>query len=52
MIKKEDYIGLSQDDLNKKFTEACGTGNLEIVKYLLNSPELKIHADIHYLYEY
>lgn len=34
--------------LNLMFKEACATGNLDIVRYALTSPELTEHADIHY----
>ena len=36
-----------QQTINKEFLDACKAGDLNQVKYLLTSPELKIHADIH-----
>ena len=47
-IKKE-LIRASQDInlINEEFICACERGSLEIVKYLLTSPELKECADIH-----
>ncbi len=44
----EEFNGLVQKDLNEKLIEACQQGNLDKVRYLLISPKLKIHADIHY----
>jgi len=43
----EEFNGLIQKDLNEKLIDACKDGELDKVKYLLTSPELKIHADIH-----
>lgn len=40
----KDY---SQGDLDDDFVWACLHGEVEKVKYLLTSPELKIHANIH-----
>jgi len=34
-------------DINGRFVEACINGDLDKVKYLLISPDLKKHADIH-----
>lgn len=36
------------EEVNNRLIESCKTGDLELVKYLLTSPKLKIHADIHY----
>ena len=44
---KEKYNKLNQEELNKQFINACKDGNLEIIKYLLTSPELKEHSNIH-----
>ena len=33
--------------LNDEFIDACKNGDIDKVKYLLSSPELKEHADIH-----
>ncbi len=40
------YSKLNQDELNGNLIESCRKGELEAVKYLLTSPELKTHADI------
>lgn len=37
----------SQKELNAAFLKACEHGELNKVKYLLTSPELELHADIH-----
>lgn len=34
-------------DIDEIFIDACGKGNLNIIKYLLTSPELIQHANIH-----
>ena len=50
MINKktiELYKTLTQEQLNEVFINSCQKGHLEIVKYLLTSPDLKEHADIH-----
>ena len=50
MIKTKDknkYKTLTQEQLNKVFIDSCENGYLEVVKYLLTSPDLKEHADIH-----
>ena len=50
MINKktiELYKTLTQEQLNKVFIDSCYEGRLEVVKYLLTSPDLKEHADIH-----
>ena len=41
----KDYKKLSQDELNKEFIKACGNNNLDIVKYLLTSIDLKCQAN-------
>jgi hypothetical protein len=43
----DKYKDSSQAVLNLKFTSLCLTGNLEEVAYVLASPDLKVHADIH-----
>jgi ankyrin repeat protein len=42
----EKYKGLSQDDLDEEFIQACKLGDLNAVTYLLTSKELPINADI------
>jgi ankyrin repeat protein len=42
------YKNFSQKKLNIAFNEACVNGNLDEVRYLLTSTELKEHADIHF----
>ncbi len=37
----------NQEQLNEVLLEACKNGDLEMVRYVLTSPELTIHADIH-----
>ena len=44
---KEQYKKLNKQKLNEQFIDACRDGHLELVKYLLTSPELKKHANIH-----
>ena len=44
---KEKYKKLNQAELNEQFIDACKSGRLEVVKYLLTSPELTEHANIH-----
>ena len=48
MINKNIYMGLNKEELNGKFIQACQNGHLELVKYLLTSPDLKEHANINY----
>jgi ankyrin repeat protein len=43
----EKYKDLSRKVLNLRFTLLCLSGNLEEVSYILTSPDLKVHADIH-----
>lgn len=43
----EEFSGESQENLDDAFIWACLQGQLDKIKYLLTSPELKIHADIH-----
>lgn len=43
----ERYKDSSQTVLNLKFTSLCLNGNLKEIAYILSSPELKVHADIH-----
>ena len=50
MINKKDknkYKTLTQKQLNEVFIDSCAYGHLEIVQYLLTSPDLKEHANIH-----
>ena len=44
---KNKYKTLTPKQLNEVFIDSCQKGHLEIVKYLLTSPDLKEHADIH-----
>ena len=44
---KQKYKKLNKEELNDQFIDACENGQLEVVKYLLTSPELTEHADIH-----
>jgi ankyrin repeat protein len=48
----KNYTKLSQNKLNKEFIDACENGHLEVVKYLLTSPELKKHVNIHVFNDY
>jgi hypothetical protein len=43
----DKFNDLSQEELNKELESACKKNDLDAIKYLLTSPELKIHADIH-----
>jgi len=42
----EQYENLSKEDLQKYLYDACEKGELDKVKYLVNSPELAVHADV------
>ncbi len=44
---KNKYKTLTPKQLNKVFINSCQKGHLEIVQYLLTSPDLKEHANIH-----
>ena len=44
---KNKYKTLTPKQLNEVFISSCQKGHLEIVKYLLTSPDLKEHANIH-----
>ena len=44
---KEKYKKLNQKELNEQFIDACKNDDLEVIKFLLTSPKLKEHADIH-----
>jgi len=46
-MNKEKYQNLEQYDLDEYLIQACESKNMELVKYLLTSPELSKHADIH-----
>lgn len=42
----EKFITLEQYELDQHFVDACRENNLEVIRYLLTSPELNIHANI------
>lgn len=42
------FKDLPKEDLNYKFRIACLHGDLEVIKYLLTSSDLKQQADIHF----
>ena len=44
---KEQFQKMNQIQLNSQLINACSYGQIDIVKYLLTSPDLKQHADIH-----
>jgi ankyrin repeat protein len=44
----DNFKNKNQHELNELFVNACITGELDVVKYLLTSPELNIHAQINY----
>ena len=44
---KEKYKKLNQEELNNQFINACQNDDLDIVQFLLTSPGLKEHVDIH-----
>ena len=43
----EIFKGSSKKDLNWGYISACQQGSVDKVKYLLSSPDLNKHADIH-----
>lgn len=43
----EEFGKESQENLDDAFIWACLQGEFHKIKYLLTSPELKKHADIH-----
>ena len=45
---KQKYQQMVQYQLSNELIYACLLGDLEIVGYLLTSPDLKDHADIHF----
>jgi hypothetical protein len=45
-MNKEKYQNLDQYDLDECLIEACMEKDMELVKYLLTSPDLLKHADI------
>lgn len=47
-MDKTEYQNLSQEELNIELIKASIRGDLEIVKYLLSSLELPLHADLYY----
>ena len=48
MIDKAKYQHMNKKELNNELLQACQEGHSDIVQYLLTSPELKEHADIHH----
>lgn len=48
MIQKDYYANMSDKQLNNEYINSCAFGYMEIVEYLLTSPELKKTANIHY----
>jgi hypothetical protein len=48
-MNKEKYNNLLQYDLDQYLIDACIDSDFELVKYLLTSNELSIHADINTL---
>ena len=44
---KQKYQSMNQEQLNQTFNYACSQGELNLIQYLLTSPDLKEHADIH-----
>src|SRR5574343_2070294 len=48
----KDYNNLTQGELNYKFIIACIDGNLDIVKYLLTSHDLRDHVNNIIIYNY
>ena len=44
---KKKFQQMHKEALNQSLVEACSYGHLDIVKYLLTSPDLKDHANIH-----
>lgn len=47
-MAEKNYNNLTLGELNHEFHIACIQGDLNLVKYLLTSSELKQHADIHF----
>lgn len=45
---EKNYNNLTLDELNHEFHLSCIKGDLDLVKYLLTSPILHQHADIHF----
>lgn len=46
-IEYSHYKKMNVKHLNNEFIQECISGNIKVIKYLLTSPELKYHADIH-----
>ena len=46
------YLPMNSSELGEELITACFMGDLNTVKYLLTSPELKEHADIHHTDKY
>lgn len=44
-----EFKSISQKELDAKLIEFCHVGDLDKVRYLLTSPELTIHANVHAL---
>ena len=42
-----EYKKLNKDGLNKVFINACYLGQIDVIKYVLSSKDLKEHANIH-----
>ena len=55
MDKDEEFHKRCKDfskaQINSVFLECCHNGNLERIKYVLHSPDLREHADIHAHYD-
>jgi hypothetical protein len=47
IIEYKELYECSQEELNHAFIQACANGDLKKISYLLTSPELPIHANIH-----
>jgi uncharacterized protein YozE (UPF0346 family) len=45
-MNKEKYKNLEQYDMDQCLIDACISNDMQLVKYLLTSPELSKHADI------
>lgn len=46
-METENSLNNQQEKINKELIEACKNGDLDKVRYVLTSPELSVHADIH-----
>lgn len=45
--KKLNIQKMNQEQLNDEFINQCRDGDIETIKYLLTSPDLEKHAEIH-----